>query len=271
MVPVVISGLPGAVGRALVDEVTRADDLELVPIALTSPRHAGSTYETDDGAITLVETAQVGEQPLPRGTIIVDFTTPSAVLPNVEHYCSARHPFVLGTSADTISQAAARVKASAVSAVIAANMAIPVILLQAALAHIAERFAGAMTGGTLSIVESHQVAKRDISGTARAMLGDFEALGLPVSPQTIEAVRDEARARAWGVPEAHLEGHAYHDFVMDDPSGAASLTFATRVHGRAVYAAGAITAVRYLHEQLQAGVRGEVFSMVDVLTRAGRR
>jgi len=264
-IPIVIAGLPGAVGRALVSAVRAAADLELAPVGFTSPRHAGAVHEQEGVRIMLLDASSVATAPLPPGAVVVDFSVPDAVVPNVDRYCRARTPFVLGTSGDRVAEAAQRVQGSDVSAVIAANMAIPVILLQAAVAHLAERFPGAMAGGALSIVESHQVAKRDVSGTARAMLDDLGALGLPAAPEVIESIRDEARARDWGVPEAHLGGHAYHDFVLDDASGAASLTLSTRVHGRAVYAAGALAAVRFLARRVAAGASGEVYSMIDVL------
>ncbi|MEO0603962.1 MAG: dihydrodipicolinate reductase C-terminal domain-containing protein [Myxococcota bacterium] len=263
--PVVVAGLPGSVGRALVTALQGVDDLHLVPIGLTSPRHAGTVHEQDGAQVQLVDASTLDRQPLPEGAVVVDFSIPDAVMPNVERYCAAGVPFVLGTSGDRIPEASARVEQSEVAAVIGANMAIPVILLQAAVAHLAETYPGAMRGGTLAIRESHQVSKRDISGTARAMLPDLAALGVPAGVEMIEAVRDEGLARAWGVPEAHLAGHAYHDFVLGDVSGAASLGLSTRVHGRAVYAEGALAAVRYLVAQVATGARGRVFSMVDVL------
>ncbi len=265
---VVIAGLPGSVGRALVTAVQAADGLSLAPFGLTSPRHAGSVHRQDGADIELEDAANLSRRGVPPGSVVVDFSVPEAVIPNVERYCAAGVPFVLGTSGDRSAEAAALVQNSASAAVIGANMAIPVILLQAAVAHLAERFPGAMRGGALSIVESHQVAKRDVSGTARAMLPDLAALGLPASVDVIEAIRDEARAREWGVPEAHLAGHAYHDLVLDDASGEASLILSTRVHGRAVYASGALAAVRYLVDRVAEGARARVFSMIDVLTGA---
>lgn len=269
-IPVIVSGLPGSVGRALVDALSKADDLALVPTALTSARHAGTVHEQRGVSIDLIDAARFGEHAWPEGAVVVDFTVPEAVVPNVERYCARGVPFVLGTSGDTLQHAAALVRGSATSAVIAANMAIPVILLQAALSDLARRFPGAMAGGELAIVESHQVTKRDISGTARALLDDLAGLGLPADGSTIASIRDEARARAWGVPEPYLEGHAYHDIELRDASGTASLTLSTKVHGRAVYATGALTAVRFLAEAVASGARGEVYDMSDVLRRGAR-
>lgn len=269
--PIIVAGLPGAVGRALVSALVDAADLALVPRGLSSARHAGTVHEQAGARVALVDAATFDAQPWPEGAVVIDFSVPDAVLGNVDRYCAAGVPFVLGTSGDTVTQAAARVLQSETSAVIAANMAIPVILLQAALTHLAATFPGAMRGGALSIVESHQTRKRDVSGTARAMLADFGQLGLPATADGIEVIRDEDRASAWGVPDEHLAGHAYHDFVLEDASGAASLTFTTKVHGRAVYAAGALTAARFLVGKLAEGSQGEVFDMIDVLTPAAPR
>ena len=259
--PVVIAGLPGSVGRALVSAVVAADDLSLVEFGFTSARRAGTVHEQDGVRIELLDA--VAFSGVPDGAVVIDFSVPDAVVPNVQRYCAAGVPFVLGTSGDRVDEAAAIVRASEATAVIAANMAIPVILLQAALSHLAAAFPGALSGGELSIVESHQIAKRDISGTARALLSDLTALGLSAGPEVIESIRDEARARAWGVPDDHLEGHAYHDIVLDDASGAASLLLSTRVHGRAVYASGALAAARFLAAAPRD--RGRVYSMIDVL------
>jgi len=265
LIPVAIAGLPGAVGRALVSAVLASPDVELVPVGFTSSSHAGRVHEQEGARVELVDASGFASERLPAHSVVIDFSVPDAVVPNVERYCRERVPFVLGTSGDRVADAAAHVLQSETSAVIAANMAIPVILLQAAVAHLAARFPGAMAGGGLAVVESHQAAKRDISGTARAMLGDLALLGLPATVDAIEAIRDEARARERGVPEAHLGGHAYHDLLLEDPSGDATLTFGTRVHGRAVYAAGALAATRFLVRRLRGGSRGEVFSMIDVL------
>lgn len=260
--PVIVAGLPGSVGRALVAATQEAPDFELVPFGFTSTRHAGLVHEQDGARIELFDASSFADHPRPEGAVVIDFSVPDAVVPNVERYCAASVPFVLGTSGDRIAEASALVEQQEGCAVIAANMAIPVILLQAAIRHLATAFPGAMQGGGLSIVESHQAAKRDVSGTARALLPDLAALGLPASADAITAIRDAARQRQWGVPDEHIAGHAYHDFAIHDASGAASLTFQTRVHGRAVYASGALLAARYLVRHQRPG---RVFSMIDVL------
>lgn len=91
----------------------------------------------------------------------------------------------------------------------------------------------------VSIAESHQAGKKDVSGTARALskLIDFDE-------ETIVSVRDRTTQLALGVPEEYLDGHAYHDFVFTGQG--VTIKVLTQVHGRATYAEGAIAVAERL-------------------------
>ena len=101
--------------------------------------------------------------------------------------------------------------------------------------------------------ESHQQAKRDTSGTARALVRSFRQLGIDVDEGRIEALRDPERQRAeLGVPAEYLDAHAYHRYQLDAAGGSVRLALEHNVVGRRVYAEGTLLAVRFLRER---GVR----------------
>jgi 4-hydroxy-tetrahydrodipicolinate reductase len=161
------------------------------------------------------------------------------------------------------------VESGEVPAIIAPNMAAPIVVLQAAVRHVAERFPGALSQYSLAVEESHQAAKRDVSGTALQLLGGFRALGLNLSTKAIVSHRDpEYQSRVLGVPEAHLHGHGWHWYRAHSADGSVALELSHRINGRRVYAEGALTAVRFLRRQIAQGCRGRVFSMLEVLEGA---
>ena len=56
-----------------------------------------------------------------------------------------------------------------------------VVAFQATMALMAESFPGAFAGYRLEVTESHQRTKVDTSGTAKAVVESFRALGIPFS------------------------------------------------------------------------------------------
>jgi dihydrodipicolinate reductase len=89
----------------------------------------------------------------------------------------------------------------------------------------------------VSIFESHQKAKKDVSGTARHL-----ARALGKSNRIITSIRDEQTQSALGVPKEHFESHAYHKvtFLHDG----LVTEFTILVLGREPYARGALKIVR---------------------------
>ena len=72
------------------------------------------------------------------------------------------------------------VEASSIPAVIAPNMAKQIVGFQAMMEFAAKEFPNLFKGYSLEIIESHQKGKADTSGTARAMVGCFNQLGVQV-------------------------------------------------------------------------------------------
>lgn len=268
-ITILMSGLPGSMAREIVEtaDAERPSDFQFAPTALSAPNEPGPIQA---GRWTF-ELAGPGEREsleFPEGTLAVDFTQPDAALGNIEYFVAKRIPFVMGTTGFDMAEAHRLVEASSIPAVIAPNMATPIVLLQMAVEYLAENFPGAMDGYNFQLLESHQSTKKDTSGTAKALAGHFAKLGLPASVDAIEKVRDPDRQRAdMGVPDEHLGGHAYHYYTMRSEAGDVDLRISHCVNGRRVYARGVLTAVEFLSARAAEGREGVVYSMENVLRK----
>lgn len=263
--PLLISGLPGRMAAAVARLAHEADDLSLLPVGLTSTGRHDTRFTVADTELRLVDPGQAAVD-LPCGTIAVDYSTPDAALDNARWFAAHGIPFVMGTTGFDATELDALLESAAVPAVVAPNMATPIVLLQAALRWLAETFPGACDSVALSIRESHQQGKRDTSGTARALARSFRQLGADCPDGRIEAVRDPERQREeLAVPEAFLDAHAFHRYRLDGADGTVRLVLEHNVLGRRAYAEGTLRAVRFLRDQIARGVGGRRFTMEDVL------
>lgn len=115
-------------------------------------------------------------------------------------------------------------------------------------------------GAKLSIIESHQSTKKDVSGTARAIA---KSLDQPVS--IIRSIRDPKTQQMIGVPAEYLDGHAYHDFSLSCPGGEVIIS-STRIHGRRPYAHGALAVAKAIVDPkcLDRGVH-QLKDIIDIL------
>ncbi|GAB4321828.1 MAG: 4-hydroxy-tetrahydrodipicolinate reductase [Candidatus Sumerlaeia bacterium] len=269
---VLMSGLPGRMAAEAARRLAAEPEcFEILPVALTGPETDGSIWCSGSGLeITLFgpqRRQQLNLKIRPYlPCLAVDFSQGGAVIENTAWFAAKGISCVVGTTGGDRQRLEATVKQSAVSAVIAPNMAAPIVMLQAAMEYLALSFPGALKGWRAAVRESHQQSKTDVSGTARAMIGPINRLGMKITPEEIEMVRDPKRQRdELGVPEEHLGGHAYHTYTFTAPDNSVTLAFTHNVHGRAVYAEGAVLALRFLNRRVAEGRRGQVFSMIDVL------
>jgi 4-hydroxy-tetrahydrodipicolinate reductase len=185
---------------------------------------------------------------------------------NGKFYCRHRLPFVMGTTGGDRDKLAQAVEASRIPAIISPNMAKQIVGFQAMMAHAAENFPGLFKGYSLEIRESHQQGKADTSGTAKAMVGYFNELGVPFDVADIDQERDPKRQKnEWGIPEEFLTGHGWHTYTLTSENGTVQFEFSHNVNGRDIYVDGTLDAVVFLKEKLDQGVRGKVFSMIEVL------
>ena len=271
---VMINGLPGNVTRMLARHIIQADDLDLIPYSLTGPEIEDTHVDIEGQSVELIrpEDREARIQAVKdqwTGFISVDFTHPSAVNPNAVFYCEQGLPFVMGTTGGDRDALHQTVVQSTIAAVIAPNMAKQIVGFQAMMAYGAETFPGLFDGYTMAVRESHQQGKADTSGTAKAMVRYFNAMGIDFTDAQIHKERDpQIQNREWGIPETHLGGHGWHTYTLVSADQTSKFEFTHNINGREIYAEGTLDAVRFLGRELARGCTGKVFSMIDVLRQA---
>jgi 4-hydroxy-tetrahydrodipicolinate reductase len=270
-IQVMVNGLPGNMAAIVAGHVVRDNRFDLVPFSLTGEGIPETEFTVGNQVIRLLHPdrrdAVIGDikkaYPL---MISVDYTHPTAVNDNAVFYVHHGMPFVMGTTGGDRKALDNTVSGSSISAVIAPNMAKQIVGLQAMLEYGAAHFPDLYKGYTLKVRESHQQGKADTSGTAKAMVGYFNRMGIPFTEKDIEMERNPDNQRnQWGIPEAYIVGHGWHTYTLTSTDGTVTFEFSHNVNGRDVYALGTLDAVVYLHGKVEAGIQGRVFSMIDVL------
>ena len=273
-IKVMVNGIPGNMAQTVAGHILNDKRFQLVAHSLTGPEITAAEQvvattavglvrpDTRDGAIESIKATE-------GSFISVDFTHPAAVYANAEFYCRHGLPFVMGTTGGDYNRLEKLVVASTVSAVIAPNMAKQIVGFQAMMEYAAANFAGLFEGYTLQIQESHQQGKADTSGTAKAMVRYFNAMGTPFSEDRIIKERNpQTQHEQWGIPKEHLGGHAWHTYTLDSQDKTVRFQFSHNVNGREIYALGTLDAVTFLSQKVLANSRGKVYSMIDVLKRS---
>jgi 4-hydroxy-tetrahydrodipicolinate reductase len=270
-IKVMVNGLPGNMSTKAAQHILQDSSLKLVPYALTGPEIEATETRIGSETVTLIkpDARQEMIESIQRDegmVICVDYTHPSAVNDNAAFYCENGIPFVMGTTGGDRAALAETVQKSGVAAVIAPNMAKQIVAFQAMMEYAAETFPGVFKGYSLEIKESHQQGKADTSGTAKAMIGYFNSLGVPFSKDQIRMERDpEIQQSEWGIPESYLAGHGWHTYALRSEDGTVFFQFTHNVNGRDIYAWGTLDAIDYLAKKVDGGAKGRVFSMIDVL------
>ncbi|NNF99864.1 MAG: dihydrodipicolinate reductase [Desulfobacteraceae bacterium] len=266
-----INGLPGNVATTISRHASMEDRFAIIPYSLTGPEITARETVIKELPIRLI-TPDKREEMIGMlkkefsGFISIDFSHPDAVNENAEFYCRHRLPFVMGTTGGRREELLRTVRESGNSAVIAPNMAKQIVGLQAMVAYAAENFPGLFTGYTLSITESHQQGKADTSGTAKAMIGSFNQMGIPFFPEEIAKIRDpQIQKGELGVPEDYLSGHGWHTYTIESKDKNVLFELKHNINGREIYAEGTLDAVLFLTRRIRKNSPGKVFSMIDVL------
>lgn len=273
-IKILISGIPGKVGVNLAGHFLADGRFTLLPVALTGPGVPEEPVNVAGAAIDIVgperhREALANLKESEGGFIVIDYSHPSAVNANAALYCDLGINFVMGTTGGDRAELARTVESSSASAVIAPNMAKPIVGFTAMMEYMAENFPGIFSGWDLSIRESHQAGKADTSGTARAMVGYFNRMGMDFSADRIFSERDPERQRKdWGIPEEHLKGHGWHTYDLTSPDKTVALSFTHNISGRDVYYPGTADAAIFLSRRVAEGNRGKVYSMLDVMRQA---
>ncbi len=273
-IKVMVNGLPGNMSTKAAEHILQESSLKLIPYALTGPEIEATEAKIGADAVKLIkpdERQQMMESiKQTEGMVIcVDYTHPSVVNDNATFYCENGLPFVMGTTGGDRTRLAETVLGSDTAAVIAPNMGKQIVAFQAMMEYAAETFPDVFKGYGLEIKESHQQGKADTSGTAKAMIGYFNLLGVPFAKDQIEMERDPGVQQSeWGVPEAYLKGHGWHTYSLRSQDGTVFFQFTHNVNDRDIYARGTIDAIHYLAKKIDEGAKGHVFTMIDVLKGA---
>ena len=270
-IKVMVNGLPGNMAAKAAEHILRDEKLQLIPHALTGPEIKATETRVGSQSIRLIKPGDrqqaIEAIKASEGVVIcVDYTHPKTVNDNAAFYCDHGLPFVMGTTGGDRTLLVETVKKSQTAAVIAPNMAKQIVAFQAMMEYAAETFPNVFQGYHLEIKESHQQGKADTSGTAKAMIGYFNRLGVPFTKDQIKMERDpEVQRSAWGIPEAYLGGHGWHNYALTSEDGTVFFQFTHNVNGREIYAAGTVGAIHYLAQKIDQGVKGRAFTMIDVL------
>jgi 4-hydroxy-tetrahydrodipicolinate reductase len=266
-----VNGIPGNMAIILAKHILADDRFELIPAALTGPEIQENEYRIDETSVRLIrpDVRARAVDDLKKdlgGFLSVDYTHPEAVNDNTAFYCQNELPFVMGTTGGDRKLLSDTVESSPIAAVIAPNMAKQIVGFQAMMEYAANTFPNLFKGYFLEIKESHQQGKADTSGTAKAMVGYFNSLGVPYSQANILKEREpESQKSQWGIPEAYLTGHGWHTYSLVSEDETVKFEFTHNVNGRDIYAKGTLDALIFLNEKVIQGVQGKAFTMIDVL------
>src|SRR6266571_4646968 len=127
-IPVLVSGLPGRMGQAIVEALQEDPSFDPLPIAKASARYSYTSISIGKGQqIHLIDHLPLD---LGSGVIAIDYTTPQSVENNARHYIDLKIPFIMGTTGGDREVIKSMVRSSEISAVIAPIMAVPVIEIQ---------------------------------------------------------------------------------------------------------------------------------------------
>lgn len=270
-IDVMVNGLPGNMAGIVASHVLKDARFNLVPFSLTGQEILQTECIIDSISVKLIrpdvrdkEIAEIIEKN--PGLIMIDYTHPSAVNMNAEFYVRNLTPFVMGTTGGDRKRLLETVNSSAISAVIAPNMAKQIVGFQAMMDFAATAFTDLFKGYSLDVRESHQKGKADTSGTAKAVVASFNQMGVPFAEEDIRMERNpDIQKNEWGVPEQFLSGHGWHTYTLTSEDKTVKFEFTHNVNGRDVYAIGTLDAAVYLSDKIKNGIKGKVFSMIDVL------
>ena len=269
---IMINGLPGNVAKKMTRFAISDERFNVIPFSLTGQDIEEKTVTIGKVVFELVKpdsrdqkTAHIRSRfPVLIG---IDYTHPSAVNSNAFFYVQNQIPFVMGTTGGDRKQLEEVVKNASTPAVIAPNMAKQIVGFQAMMAYAADTFPGLFKGYTLQVIESHQKGKADTSGTAKAMVGYFNKLGVDFDVDHIQMVRDpEIQEKEWGIPREHLGGHGWHTYTLKAADGSALFEFKHNINGRDIYVSGTFDAVVFLKNKIDNPDKSKkLYTMIDVL------
>ncbi len=269
---IMINGLPGNVAKKMARFAILDKRFTVIPFSLTGQEIEEKSIILDHVTFELVR-PDVRDQKtrhirsLFPFFISIDYTHPTAVNSNASYYIENKIPFVMGTTGGDRKKLEDLVNNASTPAVIAPNMAKQIVGFQAMMEYAADTFPGLFKGYTLKVAESHQKGKADTSGTARAMVGYFNKLGVDFDVDHIQMIRDpEIQKKEWGIPKEHLGGHGWHTYTLTSEDESVLFEFKHNINGRDIYVSGTFDAVLFLKNKLDIPDKSRnLYTMIDVL------
>lgn len=279
-IPILLAGLPGKMATLVAKRLAKNPQYELIPYSLTGPDVKEKKFLLDLGRnsedLQLIKPNERNEY-LRKikcewpSVIVVDFTQPDAIWQNCRDCVYYEIPFVMGTTGFTNEDRnliAIMLSDSEISAVIATNMSVPIVMLMDMFAYAAENYPGALQNCEIRIVESHQVGKKDVSGTALAIGALLKKLGVNFTgKENIHCIRDVIEQRIIGIPEFAITGHGHHKYSIISQNRNFFLGFEHNIDGREAYVDGTLLAIDFLAKKIKEGSVGQCFSMRDVIKK----
>lgn len=260
---IAIAGSAGRMGRALLEVVTQASDMQLS----AALERAGSPYLDKDageliGSSTGVMVVSDFAAALPMSDTLIDFTRPEATLAHLSVCRAAGVRMVIGTTGFSATEKAALKAASAdIAIVFAPNMSVGVNVTFKLL-EVAARVLN--EGYDIEIVESHHRHKIDApSGTALRM-GEVIADVLDRDLEKVavygrEGVTGERRSDTIGFSTIRAGDIVGEHMAMFAGTGE-RIEISHKATSRMTFAMGALRAVRFLADKPNG-----LFDMQDVL------
>ena len=214
IVGVLVAGFPGKMATLVADSIRKQKDMVVYQWGFSEDVIEGC------GLIPSKMHEEFLNTHRSKIDLAVDFTQPRSVNRNAEMYCRAKLPFVMGTTGGDRNLLYETILACSVPAVVATNMAAPIVAFQSMIHAATLSSPKVFEGYRLVIRESHQAGKPDPSGTAVGLLESFTVLGMPFTKEQIIMVRDPVVQEVeMGIPKEHLGGHGYHTYTLLSPNG----------------------------------------------------
>lgn len=242
MIRVAVAGARGRMGRLVIDNVLKADDMELV-LALDVVGVGESVcdgVEVSDGARVFDVLPGAGAD------VLIDFTRADAAMENVAAAAHSGVAVVVGTTGFTDEQKEQleRVVEGRVPCILSPNFSIGVN----AFFRIVEAAARLLSAYDVEIVEAHHRGKRDApSGTAKRLAEIvsevFGGRKFVYGREGISPREDEIGVHA--VRGGDIVGE--HTVLFAGDGDRIELTH--RAHSRSIFAAGAVEAARWIVSQ----------------------
>ena len=261
---ILVSGACGRMGRFVVDAVTQAPDMQLV--GAVDPAGQGKPLaevvpSVDADSVVSGHLVAALEQSQPQ--IMVDFTTPSVVMGNIEAALNAGVACVVGTTglSSTDLQVVAKLCASKQTpCLIAPNFSIGANLMMKFAAEAAGVFDYA------EIIERHHEGKIDAPSGTALTTAQMMAAARPKPVQEVPTTHDKLPGSRGGVTDEHIHIHsvrmpgyvANQEVILGGPGEILRIEHITT--SRECFIPGVLLAIRQV-----LGLEGLVYGLEKIL------